>query len=57
VSVFFVVMLAVAWATLGILAAAVFGLFASVQNLGARMDARFDRLEARLDAHIDRNQF
>jgi len=57
-------MVAVAWASLGVLAAAVFGMFAAlvsmngslngrIDALGATLMARLDALDARLGARID----
>jgi hypothetical protein len=58
--------MAVAWASLGLLAAASFGTFfylgskidainGRIDALGAQLGARIDALSARIDAHIERH--
>lgn len=54
--------MAVAWATLGVLTATLFGtlfyLGSKIDALSARMDGfagRMDAMSARLDAHVDRH--
>ena len=47
------VMIAVAWATLGVLAAAVFGMFAALLTTNASLNQRIDALDARFGARID----
>jgi hypothetical protein len=46
-------MLAVTWAALGILSAAVFGMFAFMAGFAARVDGRFDSVNARIDGRFD----
>lgn len=62
-------MVEVAWAAVGLLAVAVFGMFGMffylgskidhtngrIDALGARLDARMDQFGARLDDHIERH--
>ena len=46
-------MIAVAWATLGVLAAAVFGMFAALMNVSSSLNHRIDALGTTLTARID----
>jgi hypothetical protein len=53
-------MVQVAWAAIGLLAVAVFGMFgmffylsSKIDSLASRLEARIDALGARLDARID----
>jgi len=46
-------MIAVAWATLGVLAAAVFGMFTALLSTNASLNLRIDALGAGLTARID----
>lgn len=55
-------MVQVAWAAIGLLAVALFGMFGMFFYLGARIDGLADRLDARIDslaallhAHIERH--
>jgi hypothetical protein len=55
-------MVQVAWAAIGLLAVAVFGMFAAFFYLGAKMDAgfaavnsRIDAVNARVDVHLERH--
>jgi hypothetical protein len=46
-------MVAVAWATLGVLSAAVFGMFAALVSMNGSLNGRIDALGATLTARID----
>jgi hypothetical protein len=46
-------MVAVAWATLGVLSAAVFGMFAALVSMNGSLNGRIDALSATLTARID----
>lgn len=53
-------MVQVAWAAIGLLATAVFGMFgmffylaAKIDSLAARLDGRIDAIGTRLQAHIE----
>ena len=46
-------MQAVAWATLGVLAAAVFGMFAALVSMNGSLSGRIDALGSTLSARID----